>query len=248
MPRPRLSVIVPYRDRADQLARFLRHITLYFQRDKIDKDRPYRITVVEQEAGRPFNIGALRNIGFLLTEAESEQVCFHDVDYLPIWADFRPVDRPTRLLWHGAEKVPIEGSAQLFVNHDHKKYFSGVVMFPSAVFRRLNGYSNSYWGWGYEDTDIRTRCRAEGIELGCRDGTFEPIRHASNGYAKDGGPSAENQANRAICERNIEAIRTRNAHRDEGLSSLRFEILERGSILDDGGQPYPHAERVRVRI
>jgi len=245
---PRLSVVVPYRDRAGQLARFLPHTILYFQRDKIDKDRPYRITVVEQEAGRPFHIGALRNIGFLLSEPECEQVCFHDVDYLPIWVDFRPVDRPTRLLWHGAEKVPIDSSGRHFVNHDYRKYFSGVVMFPAALFRRLNGYGNGYWGWGYEDTDMRMRCQAEGIELGYRDGTFEPIRHDNQGYNADGRPSADNRANEARCRSNVRAIRSRNAHREEGLNSLRFEILERGSIPDGKGQPYPHAERVLVRI
>jgi hypothetical protein len=248
MLQPTLSVVVPYRDRAEQLARFLPHMTRYFQRDKIDRDQPYRITVVEQEAGRPFNIGALRNIGFLLTEAESEQVCFHDVDYLPIWTDYRPVDRPTRLLWYGAERVPVDESARHFVNHGHREYFGGVVMMPGAVFRRLNGYSNSYWGWGYEDLDLRARCGAEGIELGWRDGTYQPLRHVSLGYRADGTPSEENRANRARCFHNIAAIRERHAHREEGLNSLQFEILERGAIMDGNGQPYPHTERVLVRI
>jgi len=248
MPQPCLSIVVPYRDRAEQLACFLPHMTVYFQRDKIDKDQPYRITVVEQEAGRPFNIGALRNIGFLLTEAESDQVCFHDVDYLPIWADYRPVDRPTRLLWYGAESVPIDESARLFVNHDHKDYFGGVVMMPNAVFRRLNGYSNGYWGWGYEDVDLRVRCETEGIELGYRDGTYQPIRHVSRGYKTDGAHSEENRANWARCTHNAAAIRTRHAHHEEGLNNLQFEITERGAILDGEGQPYPHVERVLARI
>jgi hypothetical protein len=248
MPQSRLSIVVPYRDRAEQLARLLSHIALYFQRDKIDKDQPYRITVVEQEPGRPFNAGALRNIGFLLTEAESDPVCFHDVDYLPIWADYRPVNRPTRLVWHGAESVPIDESARLFINHRHELYFGGVVMMPTAVFRRLNGYSNDYWGWGYEDTDFRARCQAEGVELGFRDGTYQPLRHVNRGYQADGTPSEENRANWERYLHNTAAIQDRHAHREEGLSSLQFEITERGAILDDQGQPYPHVERVLVRI
>jgi hypothetical protein len=244
----RLSIVVPYRDRAEQLARFLPHVTVYFQRDKIDKDQPYHITLVEQEAGRPFNIGALRNVGFLLTETEAEQICFHDVDYLPIWADYRPVDRPTRLLWYGAERVRIEGSANLVVEHDPKKYFGGVVMFPTALFRRLNGYGNGYWGWGYEDTDLRIRCRAEGIALGYRDGTFEPIGHPSNGYETDGRPSNAHRANRRLCQINARAILDRKAHREEGLNSLRFEVLARGPVLDGKGTPYPHTERALVRL
>lgn len=244
----RLSIIVPYRDRAAQLARFLSHVTLYFKRDKIDKDRPYHITVVEQEAGRPFNIGALRNAGFLLAEPECEQICFHDVDYLPIWADYRPVDRPTRLLWYGAERVKIEGSANLVVEHDPRKYFGGVLMFPVPLFRRLNGFGNGYWGWGYEDTDMRIRCRAEGVALGYRDGTFDSLSHPSNGFDTEGKPTPANLANRRLCQVNARAIRDRKAHREEGLNSLRFDVLERGPLLDAKGRPYPHAEGILVRL
>jgi hypothetical protein len=247
LPAP-LSVIVPYRDRSEQLTTFLRHMTLYFQRDKIDRHQPYRILVIEQEAGRPFNAGALRNAGFLLTEADSGQVCFHDVDYLPIWADYRPVDGPTRLLWHGAEEVPIPGSDRLVVGHDRKTFFGGVVMFPTALFRRINGYSNGYWGWGYEDTDIRMRCRAEGLRLRHRDGTFNPLQHASHGYETDGKPTETHHANRALCYGNVRAMRDRNAHREEGLNSLRFEILARDIPVDEQGEPYPHTERVLIRI
>jgi hypothetical protein len=95
---------------------------------------------------------------------------------------------------------------------------------------------------------MRMRCQAEGIGPGYRDGTFEPIRHANQGYEPDGKPSVEHQVNRATCQRNVGAIRDRNAHRDEGLNSLQFEILERGPIMDGNGQPYPHAERVLVGI
>jgi hypothetical protein len=248
MSQPRLSIIVPYRDRADQLARFLPHITTYFQRDKIDKHQPYRIILVEQEAGQPFNAGALRNIGFLLTEGECEQICFHDVDYLPIWADYRPVDRPTRLIWYGAETTLIEGSGKLFVHHDPKRYFGGVVMFPVTLFRRVNGYGNGYWGWGFEDTDMRMRCQAEKMALGFRDGTFERIPHASNGYESNGEPNETHRQNRRLCEQNADAIRLRKAHREEGLNSLRFDVLAREALTDSSGQAYPQAERVLVRI
>src|SRR5207244_1323997 len=69
---PRLSIVVPYRERPEQLARFVPHLNAYFTRDKLDKDIPWRLTIVEQAAGQDFNRGLLKNIGFLLTEAEAD--------------------------------------------------------------------------------------------------------------------------------------------------------------------------------
>jgi hypothetical protein len=64
----------------------------------------------------------------------------------------------------------------------------------------------------------------------------------------DGTLSEENRTNRARCFHNSAAIRQRHAHREEGLNSLNFEIPERSAILDRNSRPYPHAERVLVRI
>ena len=36
-------------------------------------------------------------------------------------------------------------------------YFSGAIIFAEDGYRRINGYSNDYWGWGGEDDDLLTR-------------------------------------------------------------------------------------------
>ena len=33
-------------------------------------------------------------------------------------------------------------------------YFGGVTIFPIDAFKKVNGYSNEYWGWGFEDDDL----------------------------------------------------------------------------------------------
>jgi hypothetical protein len=38
-------------------------------------------------------------------------------------------------------------------------------MFPVETFIKVDGYSNKYWAWGYEDTDLLLRCERKGIEL-----------------------------------------------------------------------------------
>jgi hypothetical protein len=64
-------------------------------------------------------------------------------------------------------------------------------------FEACNGYSNTYWGWGYEDTDLAKRLESVGIPLGYKDGTFIALDHDSNGYDANG----ESEASKANAER-----------------------------------------------
>jgi hypothetical protein len=239
---------VPYRDRAEHLAQFLPQMTAYFQRDKLDKDIPYRITVVEQAPGKLFNAARLRNIGFLLTEAGCDYVCFHDVDYLPIWADYSMPDRPTRIVWYGADRVAIDAGSRKHVRHRYESFFGAVVMMPKADFRRANGYGNEYWGWGYQDADLRERCLAEGLAIGFRDGTFSVLPHKSRGFLPTGGPTEENQRNERLFLGRRAVARSLRLHRQDGIGNTEYRLLERGPISGPDGKPFPHAERVLVEI
>jgi predicted glycosyltransferase involved in capsule biosynthesis len=44
------------------------------------------------------------------------------------------------------------------------KYFGGVTLFPTKIFEKINGYSNKYWGWGYEDDDLFHRCLHHNVQ------------------------------------------------------------------------------------
>ena len=37
-------------------------------------------------------------------------------------------------------------------------YAGGVIAMKRDVFKVINGYANSYWGWGNEDDDLSARC------------------------------------------------------------------------------------------
>lgn len=248
MTLPRLSILVPYRDRKDHLARFLPHMTVYFQRDKLDKEVPYRITIVEQAPGKAFNPGKLCNAGFLLTEDACDYVCFHDVDYLPIWADYRMPDRPTRVVWYGADAVEAGEGSNFVVRHRHEDFFGAVVMFPTGDFRRVNGYSNDYWGWGYHDNDLRNRCLAEGLEIGLHDGTFNTLPHRHRGFVTVGVPSEENRRNRSLYEARWPAPPADRRYREDGLGNAQFKVLGRSPLAAADGKPFPNAERVLVEI
>lgn len=236
-----LSIVVPYRDRPDHLARFLAHMAAYFSRDKLDRHIPYRITVVEQAGDDPFNGGMLKNAGFLLTRDRAEYACFHDVDYLPIWADYSYPSRPARLVWYGADRVPVAPGSVRLIRHDHRTYFGGVVMFTRTQFEQVNGYSNQFWGWGFEDVDLRNRCLAAGLDIELRDGTYQPLHHANAGLDASLSFTEDARRNRALCRAKHERLLRDGVDRADGLTSCRFEVVGR---IDLG----PAAERVTVHL
>jgi hypothetical protein len=147
----KLGIIVPYRDRPQQLKRFVSHMEDYL------KDIEYEIFIIEQSEGKPFNRGKLLNVGYnYAVKKGCDYFVFHDVDMLPENVDYSYSDRPLHLATHLQE-------------HDYETtffdYFGGVTMFNKEDFKTINGFSNEYWGWGFEDDDLLVRCIESDLEL-----------------------------------------------------------------------------------
>jgi hypothetical protein len=228
MSGQRLGIVVPFRDRQEHLAAFLPHIVAYFERDKADRNIHVRVLVVEQPAGLPFNRGLIKNIGFQLLRRETEYVCFHDVDYLPMWADYSYPDKPSMLVGYGLQPAIVQ---QHFFD-DPTKLFSAVVLLQNAHVALVNGYSNGYWGWGHEDIDLMCRLDAVGLDRDYRYGTFAGLDHdRSDGHSRD---AAGNVLRSPVSQRNWDVLCARWQDpaplRDDGLSSLRFTLIERAPI------------------
>jgi hypothetical protein len=156
MDKHKLGVIVPYRNRSLHLGEFKRTISYYLTKNKID----YNIFVIQQDGAKQFNRGMLLNIGFKYAlEHKCDYIVFHDVDMIPSEVDYSYSDKPlhlsTNFKYENNEK-----ERDIF-----EEYFGGVTMFPVEDFKKINGYSNKYWAWGYEDDDLLLRCKENNINL-----------------------------------------------------------------------------------
>jgi hypothetical protein len=170
MDKHKLGIIVPFRNRYEHLFDFNRVVQNYL----FDKRINYEIIIVEQDNAKLFNRGMLLNIGFKYAEKmKCDYVVFHDVDMLPVDVDY------------SYSEVPLHLSTN-FEFEDNKKereifdqYFGGVTLFPVEIFKLIDGYSNKYWGWGYEDTDLLYRCEKKNIDLN----TLRLVNVGKNGTA-----------------------------------------------------------------
>lgn len=144
----KLGIIVPYRNRYQHLEAWTREVKHYLDSQDIN----YNIIVVEQDDATAFNRGMLCNIGFIhAVKRGCTYVVFHDVDMIPVTVDYSPNNTPVHLF---DDQLPFDS------------YFGGMTMFPVEDFKKINGFSNMYWGWGYEDDDLRYRCALHNIDFG----------------------------------------------------------------------------------
>jgi hypothetical protein len=144
----KLGIVVPYRNRYEHLQRFKQSIIEYLDKNGYEK---YSIIIIEQDDAKLFNRGMLCNIGFLESQKQKcDYIVIHDVDMIPIDVDYSYSSHPIHL---ATDNLPFES------------YFGGITLFPSETFKKINGFSNVYWGWGFEDDDLRYRCVKNNIEF-----------------------------------------------------------------------------------
>jgi hypothetical protein len=211
-PGARLAVLIPVRDREHHLQQLLPRLLAKLDEQAIR----YRIFVVEQSPGRLFNKGVLFNVGFRAAAESCDYVCLHDVDAVPIEANYLCPSEPLRLVTrlvgsrHGVARDP--------------RYFGGAISVRREHFQAANGFSNEYWAWGKEDDDFLFRLWFSGrICYSDERGTFEDLPNPADQqvqFTKLRKPGTL-RANR---RRRSELMRGLSDYLQEGLASVPYSI------------------------
>ncbi|CAH1795736.1 unnamed protein product [Owenia fusiformis] len=156
-PRHDLILIVPATRREEHLRVFLWHIHAFLQQQLIQ----YVIYVVTQvEPTNIFNKAMTMNAAFIEATKMYPYSCviFHDVDLIPESNN-----------WPYTCETPVAHLAayvdRLHYSLPYKNAFGGVVAFQKDEFKKVNGYSNSFWGWGGEDDDLGGRVRKHSLDI-----------------------------------------------------------------------------------
>jgi len=155
--RHNVAIIVPYRDRATQLSVFLRHIHPFLRR----QDLHYRVYIINQADQHLFNRAMLMNVGFTEAMKDFSWDCciFHDVDLLP--------EDDRNLYTCPAQPRHMSVAVDKFkYKLPYKTIFGGVAALSVDQFKKLNGFSNQFWGWGGEDDDMSKRIHYHKMRIG----------------------------------------------------------------------------------
>lgn len=146
-----LAIIVPFRDRFDELLQFVPHMTTFLNEQHI----PHQIFVLNQVDRFRFNRASLINVGFLYTKHSFDYIAMHDVDLLPINKHLR-YSYPKNGPFHVA-------APDLHPKYHYKSFVGGILLVNREQFQLMNGMSNQYWGWGLEDDEFFLRIRDAGL-------------------------------------------------------------------------------------
>jgi hypothetical protein len=174
----------------------------------------WSIHFVHQCDDRPFNRGAMKNIGFLEIKRRYPDsyrdmtFVFNDVDTVPCRA----------------------GSVDYLTTHGTVKHFygfefalGGFFSVTGGDFEKTNGFPN-YWGWGLEDNAMNDRVLAAGIRIS-RD-SFFPIGdmrviHLSHG------------AERRIAQTDVNRYYTKQMWGVDGLNGINdVDVVYAGDMMN----------------
>ncbi|XP_060682571.1 beta-1,4-galactosyltransferase 3-like isoform X1 [Hemiscyllium ocellatum] len=151
------AILVPHRNREPHLRHLLYYLHPFLQRQQLQ----YAIYVIHQTGNRTFNRAKLLNVGVreALKDEDWDCLFLHDVDLIPE-NDYN--------LYICNKKYPKHVSSAMNkfkYRLPYKMYFGGVSALTPDQYLRINGFPNTYWGWGGEDDDISARIYLAGMKI-----------------------------------------------------------------------------------
>jgi hypothetical protein len=133
--KPPVDIVIPYRDRREQLVRFIVMIPVYLAL----RGMRAKLHIVHQTDNHSFNRGILINS---VIHDVGPYHCVHDVDIWPF---------TTQNMFMHPGPMTFRRLSTHFVNRRDTSPAGGAYCTDSAAVKASNGFPNTFWGWGEED-------------------------------------------------------------------------------------------------
>jgi hypothetical protein len=204
-----IGIFIPYRNRKEHLNILL---------NKLNKYNNISIHILEQSNNELFNRGKLFNIGAKEYLNKYDYFIFHDVDLIPQDENYNELFNdslnscPSHLSCYceqfNYKLFDVEQDQSN--NYLKSKMFGGVIGISKNDFKKINGYSNLYEGWGCEDNDIFNRIEEIIKTYSRKPYTYKSLEHDSS-YDSELNPNLYN---------NLVYLKTKINYMDDGLNKL----------------------------
>nr|CAG4651225.1 EOG090X0AZ6 [Simocephalus serrulatus] len=219
----RLAVIVPFRDRFEELMEFVPHMHQFL----LNQSVLHEIFIVNQKDDFRFNRASLINAGFLhaISLEKFDYIAMHDVDLLPVNPELKYVNPGDGFALHIA-------SPKLHPKYHYDKFVGGILILTVKDFEKLNGLSNKYWGWGLEDDEFYLRMKQGDIVL-LRPENITKKENYTSMIAKDAHIHDSKRRVRDQLKCYDQKTATRKRDRVTGLKDVSYQMHSISSLLID---------------
>lgn len=213
-------IIVPYRNRPEQLEHFIKKTY-----NIINSNLPNTLfVIVEQEEGKLFNRGKIINIGFKEYSNNSDFIITHDIDIVP---------KKNALKNFYVEK----NHNILGIYTSSHNTLGGIVKLKTSIFKKINGFPNTYWGWGVEDKALQNRIEYYQIDI-----KKEIISNNSNRFnyftflksKNNDRKFGKDEEKRRVLDyklfKTFSNSKINKLIKNDGLSTLKYKIINKKNI------------------
>ncbi|CAO4370465.1 unnamed protein product [Caenorhabditis nigoni] len=225
-PRPpqvsihKLCVIVPYRDRLEELREFSPHMSQFLHNQNVS----HHILIINQTDSLRFNRASLINVGW--NEADRlgcDYMVMNDVDLLPINPEVPYKFPEVGIIRHIT-------SPEYHPKYHYEKFIGGILMLTLHDYKKLNGMSNKYWGWGLEDDEFYLRIVDSKLNLTRVSGLST---NSTNTFRHIHGPKRKRDYTPKKKDMKQWEIKRKRDH-ESGLRNVRYTIENR-RLIDFSG-------------
>ncbi|CAI5444611.1 unnamed protein product [Caenorhabditis angaria] len=208
----KLCVIIPYRDRFEELKQFAPYMKDFLDKQKVE----HHLIAVNQTDDLRFNRASLINIGW--NEADRlgcDYMVMNDVDLLPINPEIPYGFPEIGIIRHIT-------SPEYHPKYHYQKFIGGILMLTMADYKELNGMSNKYWGWGLEDDEFYLRIMEAKLNLTRVSGLST---NSTNTFRHIHGPKRKRDYSKKSDHKQWQMKRKRD--RVSGLRDIKYQIIRR---------------------